>query len=133
MTLIKKNTVNYVFFLKKIKGVYMFVNDSSQSINHLPTSKTVSTSASQGNLQVRKVEHLRKDNIKSGSDGDIKGFAALFFIPFAIVTGGVLKFPNSHNETLLQKVAIIFFQIVALIAVVIKALEGLRDYELNKK
>jgi hypothetical protein len=63
----------------------MFVNDSSQSINHLPTSKTVSTSASQGNLQERKVKHLPKDNIKSGSQADKNGAAALFLFPFAII------------------------------------------------
>ncbi len=57
----------------------MFVNDSSQSINQLPTSKTVSTSASQGNLQGRKFEHLPKDGIKSGTK-DLGDVFYLYFI-----------------------------------------------------
>jgi hypothetical protein len=61
----------------------MISNTCSQNINHRPDSETVSTSASQGNLQGRKVEHLPKDNIKSGNRPD--SVVCLIFYFFAMI------------------------------------------------
>jgi hypothetical protein len=93
--------LKYILISLKIKGVYMNVNTSYQTPSQLPDSKTFHSSVSEKNFLGRKVEHIPKDNIKSGSLDDKNHAAQLFLIPIAIILGifGMIEFAATGGKS----------------------------------